>query len=77
MSIVAYHNIEDLEQKESPLWHQVEGLSQTASGYGRRLATTRMVRLPGNARWRRVYCCIYSNVGTYYVTKGKDWLVIR
>jgi len=37
----------------------------TASGYGRRIPTRTMVRF--NGRWRRVYCCIYSNAGTCYI----------
>ena len=48
-----------------PLWWQEKGLSYTASGYGRKIPTRYMVQL--NGRWRRVYCCIFSNVGTCYV----------
>jgi hypothetical protein len=76
MSIIASHYIEDLESKEEPLPHHVAGLSYTATGYGRKIPTSRMVRLPGSPRWRRVYCCIYSNIGTCYVTSGGDWIVI-
>ena len=77
MSIVAHHDLEALESKREPLWWQLQGLSYTASGYGRKIPTVHMVRLPGSPRWRRVYCCIYSNAGTCYVTQGKDWIVIR
>lgn len=44
----------------------------------RKMRTERMVQLPGSKRWRRVYCCIYSNAGTCYVPAngGKDWVVI-
>lgn len=55
-----------------PLWWQVRGLSYTASGYGRRIPTTRMIQLPGSPVWRRVYCCIYSNSGTCYVDGPRD-----
>lgn len=48
----------------------------SALGYGRKIPTHRMVRLPGDKRWRRVYCCCYSNTGTCYVVKGKDWIVL-
>jgi hypothetical protein len=41
----------------------------TASGYGKRLPTQYMVELDG--RWRRVYCCLYSNNGTCYIGKFK------
>lgn len=69
--ITARHYLTDLESKvtDAPRHY-------TATGYGRKLPTTRMVRLPGNPRWRRVYCCCYSNVGTCYVTDGKNWIVI-
>jgi len=70
-------SLSDLESKEQPLWWQKQGLSYTASGYGSRIPTSKMVRLPGEARWRRVYCCCYSNAGTCYVLQGKDWIVIR
>ncbi len=51
--------------KDAPLgWHE-KGLSFTASGYGRRIPTRMKVRI--NGRWRRVYCCIFSNSGTCYV----------
>ena len=58
-----------------PLWYHERGLSQTASGYGRKLTTELMVNY--NNRWRRVYCCCFSNAGTLYITKGKDWIVIN
>ena len=52
------------------LWWQRQGLSLTASGYGRRIPTSNMVRLDG--RWRRVYCCCYGNAGTCYVEGPRD-----
>lgn len=74
--IVGQHNLEDLEHEDAPLWWHNQGLSYTASGYGRKIPTRTRVRLPNSRRWRRVYCCIYSNIGTCYVTAGKDWIVI-
>lgn len=74
--IIATHNIEDLPNKREPLWWHKQGLSFTRSGYGRRIPTERMVQIPGSPRWRRVYCCCYSNSGTCYVERGKDWIVI-
>jgi hypothetical protein len=70
-------NIEDLEQKDEPLWWHKQGLSYTASGYGKKIPTAKMVKLPGSKRWRRVYCCIFSNAGTCYVDTPKGWIVIR
>lgn len=69
--------------KISLLWWQERGLQFTASGYGRRIPTSYMVQLPGSPRWRRVYCCIYSNSGTCYVEGGavtpenpSGWIII-
>jgi hypothetical protein len=77
MPIIANHWLCELEHKTELLWWQKRGLSYTATGYGRKIPTTWMVRLPGNPRWRRVYCCTYGNAGTCYVTSGKDWIVIH
>jgi hypothetical protein len=64
------------EVKDSPLWWQLRGLSYTASGYGSKIPTSKMVRLPGDKRWRRVYCMIWSNIGTCYVlVKGQRVIV--
>lgn len=55
------------EYKHAPLKHHTQGLQFTASGYGKRIPTEHMVKL--NWRWRRVYCCIFSNIGTLYIGK--------
>lgn len=60
---------------ERPLWFHTQGLQYTATGYGKRIPTEYMVRF--NGRWRRVYCCIYSNSGTLYIGKLKDNLFIN
>lgn len=81
MSILANYWLHDIPHKSVPLWHHKRGLSFTSSGYGRRIPSTTMVRLPGSKRWRRVYVCIYSNAGTAYVDMRapngvKGWAVI-
>ena len=76
--IVDRHDLSELESKSTPLWWQTKGLSFTASGYGKKIPTTNMVKLPGCKRWRRVYCCIFGNSGTCYVAVANgDWVVIR
>ena len=60
--------------KLSPLSWQNRSLSYTASGYGKRIPTHHMVRF--NDKWRRVYCCIYSNIGTCYIGKLSDGLIV-
>jgi hypothetical protein len=60
--------------KRAPLWWHLKGLQQTASGYGGKLTTTRMVEYLG--RWRRVYVMQWSNAGTAYVlVKGERVIV--
>jgi hypothetical protein len=69
-------DISTIEHKRAPLWWQKQGLMYSSTGYGRKIPTELMVRLPGNSRWRRVYVCCFSNAGTAYVLQGKDWIVI-
>jgi len=76
MGILERHYLHDLESKDAPLLHHKLGLSYTVSGYGRKIPTARMVKLPGSPRWRRVYCCIFSNIGTCYVDTPNGWIVI-
>lgn len=75
-TIVGRYAIEDLVSKQDLLPHHKAGLMYTRTGYGNKIPTTTMVQLPGSKRWRRVYCCIFSNIGTRYVTKGDDWIVV-
>lgn len=58
--------------KESILWWQEKGLPQTATGFGRKLATPYVVQWEG--RWRRVYRCQRGNAGTLYIGKPGAWL---
>ena len=61
---------EKVEAKIHPTWWQIKGLMYTATGYGKKIPTSYMVKL--NNRWLRVYCAIYSNIGTMYIiSKGE------
>ena len=64
-----------VDAKANPLWWQKQGLMFTASGYGRRIPTEYMVRW--GTKWRRVYCCICSNIGTLYIGKIEDGLIVQ
>ena len=75
--IIASTPLHELETKDAPLWWQERGLSYTATGYGRKIPTRIMVKLPGSNRWRRVYCCCFSNSGTCYVEVPGGWHVIH
>lgn len=48
--------------------------SNSRTGYGSKIPTQYMVFV-GN-KWRRVYCRIYSNVGTCYVLINKERVII-
>ena len=60
-----------VDTKDEPLWWQQKGLQQTASGYGTKLTTRRMLlyRAPGERtpRWRRVYVTTFGNMGTAWI----------
>ena len=48
--------------------------SNSKTGYGDKIPTQRMVYIAN--RWRRVYCCIYSNIGTCYVLIKGELVII-
>lgn len=48
-----------------PLWWQKRGLMYTASGYGARIPMEYMIK--DNGKMKRVYCAIFSNVGSLYI----------
>ena len=64
----ATHTLGGLPAAQRPLWWQKQGLQYTRSGYGNRIPTSWMVHVGG--RWRRVYCCIWSNIGTCFIGKS-------
>lgn len=47
----------------------------SASGYGRKIPTGRMIQTT-DKKWRRMYVCQISNAGTAYVLLKGDWRVI-
>ena len=51
---------------DRPLWFHKLGLSQTASGYGKKL-TSRCMAMFENGDVRRLYITQYSNIGTGWV----------
>lgn len=61
------------QAKRDFLWWQKKGLSQTASGYGRKLTSSIIVKTDIDNRWRRVYVTCFSNTGSFFVmVKGKS-----
>ena len=66
--------VEDSDLFYKPLTWQTQGLTYTASGYGSKIPTSKMIKY--NNRMYRVYCHIYSNVGTCYVVIKGERVVI-
>lgn len=74
MTIVGRSDISDIPHRYQPPSNPNEG--RDPQGYGRRVPTSWMVRLPGSATWQRVYCCQISNASTCYVESKRGWHVI-
>lgn len=64
----------DVMVRELP-WQKM-GLTYTSTGYGSKIPTRYMVRTI-DQKWRRVYCAIYSNIGTTYVMHGKQKTIVE
>ncbi len=57
-------------------WH-LRGLTWTATGYGAKIPSRRMVRL-SDGRLRRVYVTCYSNSGTSWINlDGHTFVIVR
>ena len=48
---------------------------RNVDGYGSKIPTSRWLKVGG--RWRRVYCTIYSNIGTCWVIVNGERKVVR
>ena len=74
-------NIKYAELTEAKVDHPPESFvarSIGSQGYGRKIPVRYKVKIKGSNRWYRVYCCIFSNSGTLYVsTKQNDFLVVN
>ena len=73
-SLADYHAPTGYDAKYAPMAHHLAGLAWTASGYGARIPMPYMVRV--NGKWRRVYCRIYSNIGTLFIGRKYDGMQI-
>jgi hypothetical protein len=66
--------IEEVKTTETPRW------GMTASGYTKQSGapTSKMIRLAGEKRWRRLMCWQFSNAGTCFVkVNGENLIVIN
>ncbi len=67
-----FHNFEIIEKQ---LWWQKQGLQYTASGYGSKIPTSKMVKI--GKKIYRLYCVIYSNIGSCYIIVKKNRYYLR
>ena len=58
-----------------PLWWHMEGLTQTATGYGKKLTTP--YKTEYNGRLYRVYQICFSNAATSYILPKGQALYLR
>lgn len=65
---------ERYQMVDSPLWFHERGLSETASGYGKKLTTSLKIWLDG--KFYRVYCCCFSNAGTCYIIHRNKRIIV-
>jgi len=70
-----YIDYNDSDLIEKPLEWQKRGLMYTSTGYGKKIPTSKMLKV--NNRLYRVYCCIFSNIGTCYIVKDKKDYILR
>ena len=58
-----------------PLPWQERGLMATSTGFGKKIPTRKMLKI--NNRLHRIYCCIFSNSGSCYITYNKHTYYLR
>ena len=68
------YNYTPLPTFDNPTWWQLQGLSYTATGYGKKIPTSHMVK--HNNRLKRVYCTIFSNTGTLYILSKGELIIL-
>ncbi len=59
---------------EAPMWWHRQGLTETATGYGRKLNSG--LKIHFNGRLYRLYVTCFSNNGTvWFTSKGQRYIV--
>ena len=69
-----FRKVYGVEFREEPLWWHKRGLSQTRSGYGAKLTSSRKAFVDG--KWRRVYVTCYGNAGTAWVLVNGERVIV-
>jgi hypothetical protein len=73
---MVYLDIQDYRLRLAPVATNRPRPGQGVFGYGSKISTDLILQLRGERRWRRVYCCQWSNSGTCYaVVRGERRIV--
>ena len=70
-----YIGTKHLETVTELMPHHKRGLTYTATGYGGKIPTQYKVKY--NGRYYRVYCAIFSNIGTLYIISKGEKITVR
>ena len=70
MDAIKYIKYDKKDLINQPLPWQIQGLQQTASGYGSKLTTSRMLRI--GKRLYRIYAICYGNAASAYIIMKKE-----
>lgn len=73
--VIEYLDYDEKDLIEKPLWYHKRGLTQTATGYGSKLVTSKMIKL--GKKLYRVYCMIYGNSGSCYIIQKGQKIFLR
>lgn len=73
--ITLHYLSEPYEVVSKPLWWHEKGLSQTRTGYGRKLTTSRCVVLPDGRKYR-IYVTCFGNSGTAWIQANGLQLIV-
>lgn len=73
--MLQYIDTTNLPMKDDYLPWQAQGLSQTTSGYGSKLTTTKKIYY--NNKWHRVYAICYSNCASSYILVNKERMFLK
>ncbi len=60
---------------EKPLWFHKQGLQETVSGYGKKLTSSKMLKV--GKRFYRIYVMCYGNSGSAYIVKNGKTLFLH
>lgn len=60
---------------DQPMPHHKAGLSYTATGYGKKIPTRHVIYLFGHRY--RIYCAVFSNIGTCYINLGGRKVIVE